>query len=714
MLMMLAPGVAQGATIAELQAQIAALLAQVQTLQAQLTALGGGTAAAACTFTRNLYPGVSGDDVKCLQQYLNSAGNQVAASGPGSVGNETTYYGTLTTAAVSAWQAANGVVCGAYCGYFGPLSQAKYDVVGGVTVPTCNDDGTCDAGETNASCPADCPATTCGNGTCDAGESNATCPADCPVTACVGTEGSYTVTLSSEPVTRTVNAGVGLEAYGLDITASDSDINIGRLDLQAAVANAVTGTTENPGNFILAIKVYKGSVSDANLLKTVTSPVFAQDTTGLWHTLISGFSLKVAVGITEKLLVVIDTGTTIDQNRTVTVNVYGNGLRGADCLGISTFMPMATTRVLTVQQPGVATVTISGAADNPNSDTIQADANNGVQTKETLLSLNAKATAGPAALIRLEIGYASAGSTMVLPSILYLYDGDTLVSSATPNATENGRATFENFVLPLAENVIKNLKVKANWAAAATFSSGGASATIMALASTAGNIAGGVIQRANGQQVGVVIAANITSNPIFIAESGLGLTFISGTASFTPQGTEAGVGTATGTIVFKAQPFGGTLLEPAYASDATGLLVAADALETRIRATFDASVIDIYTSAGHYVVSRTLSASPANQNIVEGTEVTVTTNMSVALPIGPGALAGNVRFNLSDVCYTVGTTTACIGSGSGLGRLSGGVTGNLVDNWFTNWVNLAPQYFLFLVKNQPSTQFGCSVLVIRK
>jgi hypothetical protein len=39
--------------------------------------------------------------------------------------------------------------------------------------------GTCDAGETPASCPGDCTAGGCGNGTCDAGETPASCPGDC-------------------------------------------------------------------------------------------------------------------------------------------------------------------------------------------------------------------------------------------------------------------------------------------------------------------------------------------------------------------------------------------------------------------------------------------------------------------------------------------------------------------------------------------------------
>ncbi len=123
MVLMMSP--VQGATVEELEDQIADLLAQIEALQDQLA----GTPAAACTFTRNLYPGMSGADVKCLQQYLNGAGYPVAASGAGSPGNETEYFGSLTQAAVGAWQDANGVAYGAYKGYFGPVSQAKYTAV---------------------------------------------------------------------------------------------------------------------------------------------------------------------------------------------------------------------------------------------------------------------------------------------------------------------------------------------------------------------------------------------------------------------------------------------------------------------------------------------------------------------------------------------------------------------------------------------------------
>ena len=111
---LVAPGVAQGVTIEELLAQIAQLQAQLIALQQAQggTGITTGTIPANCvgvTFTRALVNGSTGSDVKCLQSILNlSATTRVAATGAGSPGGETSYFGPLTLAALRIYHAEHG------------------------------------------------------------------------------------------------------------------------------------------------------------------------------------------------------------------------------------------------------------------------------------------------------------------------------------------------------------------------------------------------------------------------------------------------------------------------------------------------------------------------------------------------------------------------------------------------------------------------------
>lgn len=112
---------ASAATVDDLQAQISALLAQITALQLQLSGAQGSTTAS-YNFTRDLTMGSKGDDVKALQQFLNSKGYAVASTGAGSAGNETTTFGSLTKAALAKYQAAVGISPTA--GYFGTKTRA--------------------------------------------------------------------------------------------------------------------------------------------------------------------------------------------------------------------------------------------------------------------------------------------------------------------------------------------------------------------------------------------------------------------------------------------------------------------------------------------------------------------------------------------------------------------------------------------------------------
>jgi len=164
-LMVAGPAVrpASALTVEELQAQIAALQEQLAAYQQQLQELlgeQGGTTGGTIegipegfTFDRNLKMGMTGDDVKYLQILLNSdPDTKLADEGAGSPGNETTYFGPRTKAAVIKFQekyaddvlAPWGLTHGT--GFVGSTTRAKLNEIlaaggGGVTppTPTCSD-----------------------------------------------------------------------------------------------------------------------------------------------------------------------------------------------------------------------------------------------------------------------------------------------------------------------------------------------------------------------------------------------------------------------------------------------------------------------------------------------------------------------------------------------------------------------------------------------
>jgi len=112
-----------------LNRQLQELFNQVSALQAKLNATtdqapAPTVGALICTFTRDLFSGARGEDVRCLQKYLNESGFPLAVSGPGSKGNETNHFGELTRRAVAKWQRTFGL--SPDVGYFGPLSRKKY------------------------------------------------------------------------------------------------------------------------------------------------------------------------------------------------------------------------------------------------------------------------------------------------------------------------------------------------------------------------------------------------------------------------------------------------------------------------------------------------------------------------------------------------------------------------------------------------------------
>ena len=178
------------------------LVALVNQLQSQLAGSTGSTGSCSYTFTRSLSQGSTGADVMNLQKFLNmSADTMVAASGAGSAGMETSYYGPATAAAVSKFQtkySADILVPAGLTsptGYFGPSTMAKANAL-------------CAAGGSGSGSGSGSGALKGGAGTLD--------------------EANFTGNLNNEEV------GEGqddVEVAGWDIKPENSDIEITAVDV---------------------------------------------------------------------------------------------------------------------------------------------------------------------------------------------------------------------------------------------------------------------------------------------------------------------------------------------------------------------------------------------------------------------------------------------------------------------------------------------------
>ncbi len=435
----------QGQTVEELQAQIQQLLAQIQQLQAQIAILQGApTSGTACTFTRDLFLGVTGEDVKCLQQYLNSAGHQLAATGAGSPGNETTYYGPRTKAAVAAWQAANGVSPAA--GYFGPISRAKYNSLALVTPPPSEEE------------PAEEPA-----------------PEPSEEITTPGAEGSITAKYAASPVSgQEVYANsTGVAIVGVEVKATGSDVKVDRLDLNF---------TSRPWLNVAKIHVLDGST----VLKTVevTSSNTLEVSVGSSYTVrVDGLNVVVPKDTTKTITVQIDPLLVAGEtSTTVTYKVLANGVRGTDGKGIQQYAPSSDldARTFTVKTSEKAELELSAHPDNNEYDHNVIVSTSVTTNDVPLLVMNVKSKTN-ASVVRY-VTVDATGSATSSDWVYKLYDGSTLVKSAASTAA--GKVIFDDLSLSIPKDSTKTLHVKVDIPKQSNVA-GSASGTVsVALAST--------------------------------------------------------------------------------------------------------------------------------------------------------------------------------------------------------------------------------------
>ncbi|MEK7227337.1 MAG: peptidoglycan-binding domain-containing protein [Patescibacteria group bacterium] len=408
-------------TIAELQAQINALMAQ-------LAALQGGTVSTGAQITSDLTIGSTGAQVVTLQSALVAQGHLVMPAGV-AMG----YFGSLTKAAVMKWQAANGVPA---TGYFGPLSRAKFNASAGAT-------GTI-------------PGATVGSGTTVTVGGVITTP---------GVEGTITVTKNPNPAsgTKLYEADMKRSLLGIKIEAKTSDMKVERVKIDM---DHVTGTTVADQNFYnkIATKIYVMDGSTVLASSDLNSSTVVKDGSDYFITL-AGFGVVVPKNTTKVLEIAVDGRSTWDSDydtETWSLGVPVDGVRSIDGVGVNQYGP-ATAFSNSFTTEGdlseSATLTASTASDNPEDSGFICTTSSTEDEcdKLTLLKFNAKAEKDDVLLTDVVVNISKmAGAGTASTSAAYLYDGSTLVGSATTlNFSGQSTATFTDIDYKILKDTTK-------------------------------------------------------------------------------------------------------------------------------------------------------------------------------------------------------------------------------------------------------------------
>lgn len=444
------PPSAHAQTAAELQTEIDALMATIASLSAQIAALGGTASTGGgiagippgFTFTANLGQGSSGVDVMYVQMLLNSnSATQVAATGVGSAGSETQFYGPLTEAGVTRFQnkyaseilTPLGLAAGT--GFFGPSSRAKANTLLAV-----------------APAPPPPPPPPPGTEPPPPPPDEITTP---------GAEGSVIVTVNSNPASGAVlNTGETEAVTAVDVQVTGSDVLVSRLDLQFDTRAwlYISEMTVSDGTTSKTI-----AVTEANTTEVTVGSVYSVRVGDL-NILIPKDTTK-KLTVTVKAVGSLPVGTT---TKDIVLTFKANAIRGTDGAGLSQTGPTADlggTRTITVQEPSTADLELTAHADNPKARAVLVNST-AETTGVTLAVFNLKAKNNDAILRTVEVEDTDSIATSAsnAPKVLYLYDGDTLLSSTSSLAAAS--ATLANIDLTIPKDTTKTLTLKADLAKA--------------------------------------------------------------------------------------------------------------------------------------------------------------------------------------------------------------------------------------------------------
>src|SRR3989344_931577 len=428
--MVVAPVGAGAQTVADLTAQINGLLATIASLQAQLASMQGGSSGGSYVFSANLTLGSTGADVSALQQYLVSKGYLTMPAGV-AMG----YFGPLTQAAVASWQAANGIAPAV--GYFGPISRAALNLMMASTGGTTGGGTTVHGSTTGITTP--------------------------------GVEGTLTASLNPSPASgKTVREGdTNEDVLGIKLEAKLSDIKVERIKLNLGTASSFYTKV------FRALHVADGS----NVLASVdlnSSTVVKEGTT--YYITITGFDFVVPKDATKVLTIKADLHANIDStgsgscddvgDTACTITVPVDGVRGIDGAGINQYSPSATfARSLTIGALLSDTAELKLALNTNTPVTQEIVAAQGTTDDEydglSVMTFDISAEKDDVLVTDFTLAVTEGGAGSNADTVTaYLYDGSTLVGSASVTAAATAYAIFSDIDFTVPEGTTKTLTVK--------------------------------------------------------------------------------------------------------------------------------------------------------------------------------------------------------------------------------------------------------------
>ncbi len=423
---------ADAATIANVQASLNGTAPTMPTTPST----GGSMACKGSVWARDLTVGATGADVMALQKFLNmSAATQVAATGAGAPGMETSTFGPATRAAVIKFQTANAITPAA--GYVGPVTRTTI--------------------------AAKCSGTTPGMpGT--PGTPTPTTPTT-PV-GLTGGEGQIHDIDSLGDVDTSVDEGDSdVKVLGVEFKAKNSDVSVQRVDVDVKT---------HSGDGSSRLTNYVDSVSlwlDGKKLATIDASDITKDSSNVYSFRFTGINGVVREDKKANMYVSFDVVSNMDSTDdadTWVVNIPQDGIRAVDAAGISdTYVTSANsttlTETVTFNTASAGGLSISVGTNNPLVGLVTIAST--TETKDvTILEVKVKAKNSDVTIHDFPIGVAVSGASNVSGIVkrVRLMQGSTVLGTETASTGTYNAITFDNVDFDINEGDTVTLKVVAD------------------------------------------------------------------------------------------------------------------------------------------------------------------------------------------------------------------------------------------------------------